>query len=354
MPKKIKEPTAPYQSLPTTRLNGVYQVKAVIGEGAFSKVLKCFDTKNYRIVAIKILKTTHEDHLVSARTETEVLKCVNLRQNSDKEGEKFIVTLHDHFDQGITPHLVLEYLPHRLRDVLEKKALTERDTVIVGCSLLRALEVLSKASETAPIVHGDLKPENVMLHRNGQVKVIDFGSSFFENNRLYKFCQTREYRAPEVILRSTFDGAIDVWSTACILAECRTGRKLFGSPSDHCHLYVVAEYLGMPPDSLIEVSEKRSDYFQESVTGRWEFKPMSLGRTFIPKSKPLLRDLQSDETNDHDGLIADVVKLMLNYDPKKRIRPDEALEHPVFRGCSTHELKIDMRKVDPQYLSTRQ
>ena len=356
MPKKIKELTTPALSVPAARLNGVYQVKEVIGEGTFSKVLRCFDSKNYREVAIKILKATHEDHLVSARTETEVLKCANTRQNSAREDERFIVALHGHFDRDIAPYLVLEYLPYRLREVLEKKILTERDTVTVGYSLLRALEVLSKACKTAQIVHGDLKPENIMLHRNGQVKVIDFGSSFFENKQLYKFCQTREYRAPEVILCETFDSAIDIWSVACIMAECCTAQKLFRSQLDYCHLYIITEYLGMPPDSLIEVGERRFDYFQKSETGQWEFKPMQkrLGRTVVPGSKPFLQDLQSDQTNSHKSLILDLIKLMLNYDPKKRIRPNKALDHPVFENCTSQELKIDMRMVDSQYLLTKQ
>ena len=62
-------------------------------------------------------------------------------------------------------------------------------------------------------------------------QVIDFGSSCFEDERLYTYIQSRFYRAPEVLLGLPYGPAIDVWSLACILAEVLTGYPLFpGAP----------------------------------------------------------------------------------------------------------------------------
>ena len=71
----------------------------------------------------------------------------------------------------------------------------------------------------------DLKPENVLLKNPGRsgIKVIDFGSSCFESQRVYSYIQSRFYRAPEVLLGAPYSTAIDMWSFGCILAELATG-----------------------------------------------------------------------------------------------------------------------------------
>ncbi|VEL37572.1 unnamed protein product [Protopolystoma xenopodis] len=75
------------------------------------------------------------------------------------------------------------------------------------------------------IIHCDLKPENVLLRRPGRsgIKVIDFGSSCYTDQRTYTYIQSRFYRAPEVILGGRYCTAIDMWSLGCILAELITG-----------------------------------------------------------------------------------------------------------------------------------
>jgi dual specificity tyrosine-phosphorylation-regulated kinase 2/3/4 len=79
------------------------------------------------------------------------------------------------------------------------------------------------------VLHCDLKPENIMLRSSNRsiVKVIDFGSSCFQDEKVYTYIQSRFYRAPEVILGLPYGPPIDMWSLACILAELHTGIPLF-------------------------------------------------------------------------------------------------------------------------------
>ena len=75
------------------------------------------------------------------------------------------------------------------------------------------------------IIHCDLKPENVLLkapNRSG-IKLIDFGSSCFADERVYTYIQSRFYRAPEIMFAIPYTTAIDMWSFGCILAELYTG-----------------------------------------------------------------------------------------------------------------------------------
>lgn len=87
--------------------------------------------------------------------------------------------------------------------------------------ILQALLYLKEAN----IIHCDLKPENILLrdiNRSG-LKVIDFGSSCFINQKMYSYIQSRFYRAPEIVLGVPYTTQIDMWSFGCIIAELFTG-----------------------------------------------------------------------------------------------------------------------------------
>lgn len=79
------------------------------------------------------------------------------------------------------------------------------------------------------LIHCDLKPENILLvqPQRSAIKVIDFGSSCFVDERMYTYVQSRFYRSPEVILGLPYGCEIDMWSFGCILAELYMGYPLF-------------------------------------------------------------------------------------------------------------------------------
>jgi dual specificity tyrosine-phosphorylation-regulated kinase 2/3/4 len=90
--------------------------------------------------------------------------------------------------------------------------------------ILQALSLLYKLR----IIHCDLKPENVLLVQptKAAIKVIDYGSSCYDDQKIYTYIQSRFYRSPEVIMGMNYSVAIDMWSFGCILAELHTGRKV--------------------------------------------------------------------------------------------------------------------------------
>lgn len=105
------------------------------------------------------------------------------------------------------------------------------------------------------IIHCDLKPENILLktiNKSG-IKVIDFGSSCFEQERIYTYIQSRFYRAPEIMLGLPYRMDIDMWSFGCIVAELYMGYPLFPGESEQEQLACIMEIMGLPPLDLIEV-----------------------------------------------------------------------------------------------------
>lgn len=92
------------------------------------------------------------------------------------------------------------------------------------------------------------------------MQVIDFGSSCYEEQRVYTYIQSRFYRAPEVIMGLRYTCAIDMWSLGCILVELYTGSALFAGEDEFDQLSCIIEMLGMPPEKMWEQSKKRSTY----------------------------------------------------------------------------------------------
>ena len=72
-----------------------------------------------------------------------------------------------------------------------------------------------------PIVHCDLKPENILLRKINKsgIKIIDFGSGCFENEKIYTYIQSRFYRAPEIVLGIPYTAAIDMWSFGVVMYQ---------------------------------------------------------------------------------------------------------------------------------------
>ena len=93
------------------------------------------------------------------------------------------------------------------------------------------------------IVHCDLKPENILLRKINKsgIKIIDFGSGCFENEKIYTYIQSRFYRAPEIVLGIPYQAAIDMWSFGCILYELYVGYPLFPGEDEKDHMALMME-----------------------------------------------------------------------------------------------------------------
>lgn len=114
-----------------------------------------------------------------------------------------------------------------------------------------------------------MSPQNVLLKHptKSSIKVIDFGSSCLENEKVYTYIQSRFYRSPEVILGMSYNMAIDMWSLGCILAELYTGYPLFPGENEQEQLTCIMEIQGVPERYLIEKSSRKKLFFGEWFAG---------------------------------------------------------------------------------------
>lgn len=191
------------------------------------------------------------------------------------------------------------------------------------------------------ILHCDLKPENILLKKSdlNDIKVIDFGSSCYENRKIYTYIQSRFYRAPEIILDLGYNFEIDIWSLGCILPELYFGLPIFPGEEEREQLMYIMEYLGKPPHELIEKSNKMIYFFNENNEPFPYLNPDGTLRE--PKTTTIGEFLKNA-----DDLFINFIERCLKWLPKDRITPEEALLNDwITSEMSAEELCIHKHKI---------
>ncbi|WP_327662539.1 MULTISPECIES: Stk1 family PASTA domain-containing Ser/Thr kinase [unclassified Streptomyces] len=211
------------------RLGGRYELGQVLGRGGMAEVYLAHDTRLGRTVAVKTLRVDlARDPSFQARFRREAQSAASLNHPA-------IVAVYDtgedYVDQISIPYIVMEYVDgSTLRELLHsgRKLLPER-AMEMTVGILQALEY----SHRAGIVHRDIKPANVMLTRNGQVKVMDFGIARAMGDAGMTMTQTAavigtaQYLSPEQAKGEQVDARSDLYSTGCLLYELLTVRPPF-------------------------------------------------------------------------------------------------------------------------------
>ncbi|MER6148712.1 Stk1 family PASTA domain-containing Ser/Thr kinase [Streptomyces hirsutus] len=211
------------------RLGGRYELGHVLGRGGMAEVYLAHDTRLGRTVAVKTLRADlARDPSFQARFRREAQSAASLNHPA-------IVAVYDtgedYIDGVSIPYIVMEYVDgSTLRELLHsgRKLLPER-TLEMTIGILQALEY----SHRAGIVHRDIKPANVMLTRNGQVKVMDFGiaramgDSGMTMTQTSAVIGTAQYLSPEQAKGEQVDARSDLYSTGCLLYELLTVRPPF-------------------------------------------------------------------------------------------------------------------------------
>ncbi|CAO3598336.1 unnamed protein product [Absidia cylindrospora] len=235
-----------------------YEIVQVLGQGSFGQVVRCVDYKTGDTVAIKLIRNKQRFQ-AQALTEIKILRQL---VDWDPEDKHHNIRMVDYFYFRHHLCIVFECMSMNLYELIKKNNFQGFGVGLIRTftvQMLRSLVLLYKHQ----VVHCDLKPENILLKDPNKniIKVIDFGSSCLETERVYTYIQSRFYRSPEVILGISYNMAIDMWSLGCILAELHTGIPLFPGESEQEQLGCIMEVLGLPDRHVIDQSSRKKLFF---------------------------------------------------------------------------------------------
>jgi serine/threonine-protein kinase len=231
------------------RLGGRYELGQVLGRGGMAEVYFGTDTRLGRSVAVKTLRADlARDPSFQARFRREAQSAASLNHPA-------IVAVYDtgedYIDGVSIPYIVMEYVDgSTLRELLHsgRKLLPER-SMEMTIGILQGLEYAHRSG----IVHRDIKPANVMLTRNGQVKVMDFGiaramgDSGMTMTQTAAVIGTAQYLSPEQAKGEQVDARSDLYSTGCLLYELLTVRPPFVGDSPVAVAYQHVREEAQPP-----------------------------------------------------------------------------------------------------------
>lgn len=283
-----------------------------IGEGTYGVVFKGRNKKTDEIVAMKKIRLESEEEGVPSTALREISLLKELQHPN-------IVCLQDVIMQEVKLYLIFEFLTMDLKKFMDTKS--KMDMNLVKSYTYQILQGILFCHRRR-VVHRDLKPQNLLIDKEGSIKIADFGlaRAFGVPVRVYTHeVVTLWYRAPEILLGATkYSCPIDIWSVGCIFAEMCNKRPLFQGDSEIDQLFRIFRVLRTPNDEI-----------WPGVTSLPDFKP-----TFPAWST---NNLAAQMKNlDADGL--DLLQQMLHYDPAKRITAKKALTHRYFDNLDKEAL----------------
>ncbi len=202
---------------------GKYQIRSVLGQGAMGVVYQGLDPDIQRLVAIKVMHA----QLQSAEERRPFLERFRREaQAAARCSHPNIVTVYELGHEGDCDFIVMEYVQGaELKAFIDRgRRFSPAEALYITGEVLKALD----AAHRHGIVHRDVKPANVILLKNGGVKVADFGVARTEESDLTvsgHMVGTPAYMSPEGLYGEPVDGRADIYSVGMVLLELMTGRK---------------------------------------------------------------------------------------------------------------------------------
>ena len=195
---------------------GRFQLLSLLGKGRMSRVYRARDLTLQRPVAIKLIQAESDDrrdHLKNCLEEARALASLN---------HPNVVQIHSVEQQAGTPFIVMELVEGlSLEQVIaNKRTLPENRVLEIGIDVAEGL----KAASRVGLIHGDVKPGNILIDRRGVAKLVDFGiaRSTTHGSKITAY-GTPHYVAPEVALNRNADHRADIYSLGATLFHAATG-----------------------------------------------------------------------------------------------------------------------------------
>eukprot|EP01089_Gocevia_fonbrunei_P021617 TRINITY_DN8463_c0_g1_i2.p1 TRINITY_DN8463_c0_g1~~TRINITY_DN8463_c0_g1_i2.p1 ORF type:complete len:314 (+),score=70.59 TRINITY_DN8463_c0_g1_i2:621-1562(+) len=300
----------------TTKQPRRYEMTEKIGEGTYGEVYKARDKETNKIIALKKIRLLDaEEEGVPSTTLREISLLKELSRHPN------IVCLHDVIHKNFKLYLVFEFLDQDLSVYISsaKEPIPPELVKSYMYQLLSGIEFC----HAHRVLHRDLKPQNLLIDRNGSLKIADFGlaRAFGIPIRVYTHeVITQWYRPPEILLgQERYSTPVDIWSIGCIFAEMANKAPLFPGDSEIDQLFRIYRTLGTP-----------SEENWPGVT-----KLPAWGSNFPHwKAQDMTRVVPS-----LDAAGVDLFTQMLVYPPGQRISAKAALKHPYFNDLDKNSFQ---------------
>ena len=294
------------------RLDGRYEIQSVLGIGGMAVVYRAFDHKLHRNVAVKVLRDDAAMDEESRRRFHTEYQAVGMLSHQN------IRAVYDVVASGDTEYIVMEYVDGiNLKQYLKKKGcLSWKEALYFGAQIARALE----HAHARGIVHMDIKPQNIMLLRDGTVKVADFGIAQFEGNVENdgnEALGSIHYISPEQARGEPVDARSDIFSLGVVLYEMLTGKLPFDGESV---AEVAVKHFAVTPESpssLVpevppEISEITMRALQPAPDDRY------------PSSHDMLQDLEDFRKGQTVTISAEVRRALAQEQEQEVIEEDKS------------------------------
>ncbi|KAL9641481.1 hypothetical protein ABK040_013406 [Willaertia magna] len=299
-----------------------YQMDGVKGSGGFGCVISCTDILTGEKVAIKKISSLFER---DRNYQKRILREIKILKHFRKYQAQNVILLKDLFldpQQYGSIYLVTNLMDFDLEKLLSSnQTFSEQSIQYFLHEIIKSVHIIHSSN----IIHRDLKPSNILLNRDLDLQICDFGLSraigqdYPEDS---KYVVTRWYRSPEVILYwNTLHAAMDMWSIGCIFAELLTkplhknGRPiLFPGKDFKEQLELILRLIGTPKDEEIRGCPEGVRFMKNHFKTHYERKDFN--KIFANVTNPLAIDL---------------LEKMLTWDPEKRITVQDALHHPYLK-----------------------
>lgn len=292
-----------------------YTLEGFLGEGAYGIVLKAVSKRTHEPVAIKKFKDKDTDNPLIKKVIVRELRALRTLKHPN------IVQLKEAFRQSERLFLVFEYCEQSLLDLQTKSPGGRLPLAAVrglGREVLQAVEFMHDNG----LLHRDVKPENILVTRQGHAKLCDFGfaRTAKPGEELTDYVATRWYRSPELLLTPVYAAPADLWAVGCVLGEAVSGQPLFPGENLLDQLHCIHSALGGFPRALTGAlgPRGRPEGLDLSALERQPagFNPQHLRDAYLPFC--------------HCPALVDLIARLLVLDPRQRLTARQALEHPFF------------------------